>query len=161
MSDKKQTAQPCSKLVLTILILAIVFLEGLAAYDFVSGGALAYENWSRSFRELEELTQAREITVTARNDIQSFSLDTAAEDCILNYMTLYFDSVASLEEQDLTALYDTAEPSAAKAAAIDQTALSYLIGVRKLQPNDLKMDACSIGVTYVNVAPQPGGDVQI
>ena len=73
----------------------------------------------------------------------------------------YFDSVASLEEQDLTALYDTAEPSAAKAAAIDQTALSYLIGVRKLQPNDLKMDACSIGVTYVNVAPQPGGDVQI
>ncbi len=58
MSDKKQTVQPCSKLVLTILILAIVFLEGLAAYDYVSGGALAYENWSRSFRELEELTQA-------------------------------------------------------------------------------------------------------
>ena len=36
MSDKKQTVQPCSKLVLTILVLAIVFLEGLAAYDFVS-----------------------------------------------------------------------------------------------------------------------------
>ena len=161
MSYKKQTVQPCSKLVLTILILAIVFLEGLAAYDFVSGGALAYENWSRSFRELEELTQAREITVTARNDIQSFGLDEAAEDCILNYMTLYFDSVASLEEQDLTALYDTAEPPAAKAAAIDQTALSYLIGVRSMQPNDLKMDACSIGVTYVNAAPQPGGDLQV
>ena len=161
MSDKKQTVQPCSKLVLTILILAIVFLEGLAAYDYVSGGALAYENWSRSFRELEELTQAREITVTARNDIQSFGLDAAAEDCILNYMTLYFDSVAALEEQDLTALYDTAEPPAAKAAAIDQTALSYLIGVRSMQPNDLKMNACSIGVTYVNAAPQPGGDLQV
>ena len=47
---------------------------------------------------------------------------------------------------------------------LSESTVSYthlLIGVRKLQPNDLKMDACSIGVTYVNAAPQPGGDVQI
>ena len=160
MSDQKQTAQPCNKLVLTILILAIVILEGLTAYDYVSGGALAYENWSRSFREQKGLTEAREGSVTARSDAQSVGLDADAGTCILNYMTLYFEGVAALEERDLTALYDTSEPQAAKAAAIDQTAFTYLIDVRKLQLSDLKMDAYRCGITYVSATPEPNGDVR-
>lgn len=80
-------------------------------------------------KPIEPKTYLNKITY----DVQ---LDKKIEDKIVEYMDLYYKSMKELKEYDMTYLFSNDEQ-----ANINQAAVSLLIEIRKLKPNDLKLSS--------------------
>lgn len=70
---------------------------------------------------------------------------------IEGFFSISYESLAMLEEKDLTFLFDLSNPSAFENANINQATLSYLINYRKMQSNDLSMLQYSCEIEYYSV----------
>lgn len=68
---------------------------------------------------------------------------------IASFFSIYYESISELEEKDLTSLFDLSSPASIDNANINQASLSYLIGHRKIQPNDLKLTKYSYQIDYL------------
>lgn len=160
MIENEKQPKPCNKAVLAALITAIVLLQGLVSYDYLTGGGLAYANWSGKWRA-EASHQLPESGIESRNNGADFGLDPAQETLILEYMTRYYDGVSTLTEPDLRGLYLSTDPGAGLEAEIDQTTAAYLVALRALQPQNLHMNRYQVGVTYTSAAQTENGDTRI
>lgn len=75
----------------------------------------------------EPKTYLNKITYTKK-------IDKEIEKVLIDYFDIYFSSLKNLKEQDMTNLFSNEEQ-----AKINQTAVSLLINIRKMQKNDLKL----------------------
>lgn len=75
-------------------------------------------------------------TVTYLNSITGKGLDEDVKKIIIEYMDTYYENMSKLEEKDMTYLFDN--PNGDQ-ALINQTAISLLVDIRKMKPNDLRL----------------------
>lgn len=68
-------------------------------------------------------------------------LPQGAEDLLMDFMLEYAEALAELQETDLRPYFHMEQDEVRENAYINQLALSYLIEVRKMQANDLRMTA--------------------
>lgn len=76
-----------------------------------------------------------EVLTYLNNITYDVNLDKDIEKVIIEYMDLYYKSMKELKEYDFTYLFANEE-----AGLINQTAISLLVEIRKLKPNDLTLD---------------------
>jgi len=92
----------------------------------------------------EPTTYLNEITYTV-------SVDKEIEDIIVEYMDVYYKSMKELKEYDMTYLFNNDEQ-----ANINQTAISLLVEIRKLKPNDLSLSSAKYDLDIKQVSNSDG-----
>lgn len=107
----------------------------------------------------EEVAPVGEVyTVNSR---EAYGVTEAEEATIRDYLSTYFNALAQLEDANVIGYYKSDDSTAALSSQIDQTALEFLIDVRRLQPTDLTMTAWRCGITYVSRSVDEEGLVTI
>jgi hypothetical protein len=99
-----------------------------------------------------------DVRITNSTNIQ---LQQDITDEIVEFIDVYYRSLGTLEERDLTAFYDLKDKKSEENALINQTSLSYLVSARKAQPNDLtfKEYSCQLNITEINHLDN--GDIEV
>lgn len=91
--------------------------------------------------------QSKEEVKTYLNNITyNQNIDKDLENKIIEYMDLYYKSMKELKEYDMTYLFSNEEQ-----AYINQTAVSLLVEIRKLKPNDLTLHSASYDIEIKSV----------
>lgn len=94
--------------------------------------------------EPEPTTYLNKITYTV-------NVDKEIEDIIVEYMDVYYKSMKELKEYDMTYLFNNNEQ-----ANINQTAVSLLVEIRKLKPNDLSLSSAKYDLDFKEVSNSNG-----
>lgn len=139
------------------MLMAVFILAGSAAVHHVTSVLAA----GGAETPAEDTTEEEKNKVTARNSRTAYGIDSRTEDMIRDYLNTWFGALSALEEQDVTQYFDLSDSQGAVSAAIDQTALSFLVGVRSLQDNDLKLTDYTCGITYTGAQTRPNGDLEV
>lgn len=98
-------------------------------------------------QEPEEEKPVEEPKTYLSNITYDVKLDKEIEEKIIEYMDLYYKSMKELKEYDMTYLFSNTEQ-----ANINQTAISLLVGIRKLKPNDLTLYSASYDLNVESVS---------
>lgn len=107
----------------------------------------------------EEVAPVGEVYTVNRRE--AYGVTEAEEATIRDYLSTYFNALAQLEDASVIGYYKRDDSTAALSSQIDQTALEFLIDVRRLQPTDLTMTAWRCGITYVSRSVDEEGLVTI
>ncbi len=73
------------------------------------------------------------------------TVDSKLEEVLINYMDLYFKTMSTLEEIDMTSLFKEKD---SEEAMLHQTAISLLVNVRKLEKNDMRIHNPKYDIIY-------------
>lgn len=98
------------------------------------------------FNKEEEAPKVEDKIIYEKKISSEVPLDRNIETLITNYMDLYTESLATLEEKDITFLFSNEEE-----AYLAQTTISYLIAHHKLQPFDMKLNSAKYEITVTDV----------
>lgn len=79
------------------------------------------------------------------------ALPEEAEEVLISFFTSYYESLAKLEKEDLTVLFDLNDPESIENSYINQGTLDYLINHRKMQLNDLKIKSYVIDINIDSI----------
>lgn len=85
------------------------------------------------------------------------TLPAAAEQTLSDFYTAYFNALAELRHEDISAYFGNADTDAAEAGALDQVYLDYLIEMRAAQPVDLKMNDYAVDLNITSAEPLEDG----
>lgn len=88
-----------------------------------------------------EITYLNKVTYTKDLDDEKLKV-------IVDFLDTYYKSIKELKEYDMTKYFVS---STSEDALINQTALSLLIDIRKLKPNDLRMTSAKYDIDIINV----------
>ena len=78
-------------------------------------------------------------------------IDKKLQDKIIEYMDIYFKSMTTLREIDMTTLFSN---DAYEEAYINQTAISTLVNIRKLEINDMKIGNAKYDITFKEISKE-------
>lgn len=84
----------------------------------------------------------------SKSDNFDGDVDKNIENTIIKYMDLYFKSISTLEEIDMTDLFDS---DSYEEAYINQTAISLLINSRKLERNKMTINNAKYDIIYDDI----------
>lgn len=76
------------------------------------------------------------------------NVDQKLEEVLVSFMDTYFTSMQTLEEKDMTSFFKS---DAYEEAYLHQTALSLLIGTRKMEEHDMKLSSASYEIQYTKM----------
>ena len=94
-------------------------------------------------------------------DLDSQSFPSEITNTIRSYFSGYYESLSRLEEKELSFLYNNADEKSQENARLNQAALRYLIGIRQLQPNDLRMDNYAVSLKFLSSANTEDGLLEL
>lgn len=141
--------------------MAVFIVAGSAAVRHVTSALAAGRSAEAPVEEAATDSSEDKKKVVVRNSRTAYGIDSGEEDTIRDYLDTWFGALADLSEQDVTQYFDLSDSQGAVSAAIDQTALSFLVGVRSLQDNDLRLTGYSCGVTYTGAQTLENGDLEV
>ena len=145
-----------------VALMAVFIVAGSAAVRHVTK-VLAAGGTAEAPAEdtAEDMAEDKKKVVVVRNSRTAYGIGSSAEDTIRDYLNTWFGTLAELKEQDVTQYFDLSDSQGAVSAAIDQAALSFLVGVRSLQDNDLTLTGYTCGVTYTGAETLENGDLSV
>lgn len=85
---------------------------------------------------------------TSKSSSFTGSVDEKLEKVLISFMDTYFASMQTLEEKDMTSFFTS---DAYEEAYLHQTALSLLIGTRKIEEHDMKLASASYEIKYTKM----------
>lgn len=141
--------------------MAVFIVAGSAAVRHVTSALAAGRSAEAPVEEAATDSSEDKKKVVVRNSRTAYGIDSGEEDTIRDYLDTWFGALADLSEQDVTQYFDLSDSQGAVSAAIDQTALSFLVGVRSLQDNDLRLTGYTCGVTYTGAQTLENGDLEV
>lgn len=104
----------------------------------------------------EQLNGSSKITNSTDTQLQQ-----EITDKIIEFIDVYFSSLGTLEEKDLTAFFDLTDKESKQNALINQTSLAYLVSARKAQPNDLTFKKYSYLLNITEINQLDNGDIEV
>lgn len=122
------------KYLIFLLAILLVFLSG------------CYKSTGEITVDKAPLKGTIQLSKSAKN-----SLPKGAEDLLISFFTNYYESLANLEENDMTFLFNLKDPESIENAHINQGALNYLVNHRKLQLNDLTINSYAIEIDVASI----------
>lgn len=93
-----------------------------------------------------------------RGNEASIEADIEMEKLITELLCAEYEAIAKLESSDVTRFF---EDPASENALLNQTALNYLIGMRKSSLNNLKIDEYEIGIKYDEINELEDGNIEV
>lgn len=113
------------------------------------------ENIVENITDDEKLPEVEEKTTYLNEITYTSNIDKEIENKIVEYMDLYYKQMKELKEYDMTYLFSDNEQ-----AYINQTAVSLLVEIRKLKPNDLTLYSASYDLDVKEVV-ETGNTVEV
>lgn len=117
-----------NKIIIVFILIGILTSVSIVLINFNS--------FTKKPEEIEPPIVSEPEPVSYLNEIKGKELKEDIKKLIIEYMDVYYSSMKTLEEKDMTYLFENPN---GEAAFINQTALSLLIEIRKMKTNDLTL----------------------
>ncbi len=118
----------------------------------------SFETTPAPTEEEEDNLESLSSHVVYRNGDALGQLDEASKTLLSQYFGVWYGAMATLTEKDLTQFFTDTQGDN---ALLDQSELSYAIGLRHMQTNDLTMTAYTCGLSITQVTKEKNGTLTV